>query len=180
MQKTSIESPVLGEITSTRAGPIRIKSLRRKGERASAVYATKTLQFTATLEELALLDAHPRPQRRSECENGPRPCAYVSCVHHLALEVTANGALLITDKSIFNPETGELDLDAMSDTCVLDVADRGESSLEATGEALGGVNKESVRKAEVSAVQKLRRTFERLGIDASYLVEFAQSSGTED
>ena len=58
----------------------------------------------------------PNAATRAECAEGPRPCPYVSCKHHLYLDV--------------NPETGsiklnfpDLEVDEMAETCSLDVAD---------------------------------------------------------
>ena len=32
-----------------------------------------------------------KPQTRAECVDGPRPCPYVSCKHHLYLDVRRRG-----------------------------------------------------------------------------------------
>ena len=59
----------------------------------------------------------------------PRPCPFVSCSHHLYLDV--------------NPETGAIKLNfphlevwEMAETCSLDVADRGGITLEEVGAIL--------------------------------------------
>lgn len=58
-----------------------------------------------------------RPVHRSQCADVPRPCPFVSCRHHLYLDV--------------NPETGAITLNfpgldpgEMEESCSLDVADR--------------------------------------------------------
>lgn len=62
-------------------------------------------------------DAEQRPRTRGECVGGPRPCPWVSCRHHLALEITADGVRLML------PEDPD-DWHGL-ETCSLDVADRG-------------------------------------------------------
>ena len=64
-----------------------------------------------------------RPRSRADCANGPRPCMFISCKHHLYLDV--------------NPSTGSIKLNfpdrevwELADTCALDVADRGGITLE--------------------------------------------------
>src|SRR5262249_33319259 len=46
-------------------------------------------------EVVEVLD-YDRPRTRAECKTGPRPCLFVSCKHHLYLDV--------------NPETGSVKL----------------------------------------------------------------------
>ena len=69
-------------------------------------------------EGIALRDEmdYRRPQARSECREGVRPCPYVSCRHHLYLDV--------------NPVTGsikinfpELEVWEMTESCALDIED---------------------------------------------------------
>src|SRR5689334_13616880 len=68
-----------------------------------------------------------RPKTRGECANTIRPCPFVSCSHHLYLDV--------------NPETGaikfnfpKLEVWEMPETCCLDVADKGGITLEEVGD----------------------------------------------
>lgn len=87
------------------------------------------------------------PATRASCEGGHRPCPYVSCRYNLYADV--------------NPSTGSMKLnfpdlepDQMGESCVLDVADRGGSTLEDVG-AIMNVTRERVRQLEVMALQKL-------------------------
>ncbi|MBI5482454.1 MAG: DNA-binding protein [Deltaproteobacteria bacterium] len=89
-----------------------------------------------------------RPLSRAECEDGPRPCPYVSCKHHLYLDV--------------NPETGSIKLNfphlepwEMVESCSLDVAERGGITLEEVG-TIVNLTRERVRQVEVRATTKLR------------------------
>lgn len=103
------------------------------------------------LREAALLpviDEADRPQTRADCGSGPRPCPWVSCKHHLFLDV--------------NPETGSIklnfpdkELTEMRETCALDVADRGGITLEEVG-AILNLTRERIRQVEVRGLLKLR------------------------
>jgi hypothetical protein len=99
-------------------------------------------------ERAAELELHlDRPQLRSECNEGPRPCPHVACRHHLYLDV--------------NPTTGtiklnfpELEVWELADTCALDVAERGSTSLDDVSVLLN-VTRERVRQIETQAMAKL-------------------------
>jgi len=89
-----------------------------------------------------------RPQSRQECLNRKHPCMFVSCKHHLYLDV--------------NPETGSIKFNfpdkevwEMKETCSLDVADRGGITLEEVGEILN-LTRERIRQVEVKGLNKLR------------------------
>ncbi|MCA9540712.1 MAG: DNA-binding protein [Myxococcales bacterium] len=129
----------------------------KKGRRRSRTIATKRLskEELALAEELRTVDVD-RPKARSECVTGVRPCPYVSCKHHLYLDV--------------NPETGSIKLNfpdlevwEMIETCALDVADRGGITLEEVGEILN-LTRERIRQVEVKGLQKLRETAADLGL----------------
>lgn len=60
-------------------------------------------------------DAALRPRTRGHCADVPRPCPYVSCQHHLYLDVRSDGALVLNFP--------DLDPDEMRHECALDVAD---------------------------------------------------------
>ncbi len=125
---------------------------RRKGKRRSRTIASKRLsrEEIRTGIELADLIGYDRPRNRSECIEGPRPCPYVACKHHLYLDV--------------NPETGSIklnfpDVDVwdMKETCALDIADRGGITLEEVGDILN-LTRERIRQVEVQGLHKLRQT----------------------
>lgn len=88
------------------------------------------------------------PQTRGECADGPRPCPWVGCKHHLYLDV--------------NEETGGIKLNfpdlephEMTETCSLDVAERDGVTLEQVGEILN-LTRERIRQIEVRGLVKLR------------------------
>lgn len=89
-----------------------------------------------------------RPLCRGECRNGVRPCPYVSCRYHLYLDINeATGSLKINfpDK----------EPDELVETCALDVAERGRTSLERTGYLLN-MTRERVRQLVDMIVEELR------------------------
>lgn len=131
--------------------------LGRKGRRRSKTIASKALskEEKAVARELEGFD-FDRPDHRSQCAEGARPCPYVSCKHHLYLDV--------------NPETGSIKLNFpdlevwdMAETCALDVADRGGITLEEVGEILN-LTRERIRQVEVKGLGKLREASDNLGL----------------
>ena len=89
----------------------------------------------------------PRPKTRGECINGPRPCPWVSCKHHLYLDVSPKtGAIKLNFPDI--------DVDEMTESCALDVADRGGTTLEEVGPIMN-LTRERIRQLEVKALAKL-------------------------
>jgi hypothetical protein len=89
-----------------------------------------------------------RPRSRADCANGPRPCMFVSCKHHLYLDV--------------NPSTGSIKLNfpdkeiwELGETCALDVADRGGITLEEVG-GIMNLTRERIRQVETRGLLKLR------------------------
>jgi hypothetical protein len=90
-----------------------------------------------------------RPKMREHCGQMARPCPFVSCSHHLYLDV--------------NPETGALKFNfphlevwEMAETCSLDVADRGGTTLEKVG-AIYNLTHERIRQYEVRALSKIKK-----------------------
>jgi len=88
-----------------------------------------------------------KPKTRAECLDGPRPCPYVSCQHHLYLDVSARtGAIKLNFP--------DLEVWDMTETCALDIADRGGTTLEDVG-AIMNLTRERIRQVEVKALAKL-------------------------
>jgi len=93
-----------------------------------------------------------RPRSRADCVNGPRPCMFVSCKHHLYLDV--------------NPSTGSIKLNfpdkeiwELGETCALDVADRGGITLEEVG-GIMTLTRDRIRQVEPRGLLTLRPTAE--------------------
>jgi len=88
-----------------------------------------------------------KPRTRAECVDGPRPCPYVSCKHHLYIDVSPRtGAIKLNFP--------DLDVWEMTESCALDVADRGGTTLEDVG-AIMNLTRERIRQVEVKALAKL-------------------------
>lgn len=88
-----------------------------------------------------------KPRTRAECAEGARPCPYVSCKHHLFLDVSARtGAIKLNFP--------DLEVWEMNETCALDIADRGGTTLEDVG-AIMNLTRERIRQVEVKALAKL-------------------------
>lgn len=95
----------------------------------------------------SLVPEEPRPQTHGACENTVRPCPWAGCRYHLAIEVNKRtGSMLVTFP--------DLEIEEMAETCALDVADRGGTSLEEIG-ALLNMTRERVRQIEHIAKEKL-------------------------
>jgi hypothetical protein len=89
-----------------------------------------------------------RPRSRADCAQGARPCMFISCKHHLYLDVNpATGSIKLNfpDKEVW-----ELD-----ETCALDVADRGGITLEEVGTIMN-LTRERIRQVETRGLLKLR------------------------
>lgn len=91
--------------------------------------------------ELPVLE---RPRTRGECVDGPRPCQWETCRYHLAG----------TGRHRVNTTGTPLD---SSDSCALDVSDRGEHTLPEVAVKLE-VNNRRVQQIEAGALHKLSRT----------------------
>ena len=89
-----------------------------------------------------------RPRTRADCAQAARPCMFISCKHHLYLDV--------------NPSTGSIKLNfpdrevwELDETCALDVADRGGITLEEVGTIMN-LTRERIRQVETRGLLKLR------------------------
>jgi hypothetical protein len=125
---------------------------RRKGRRRSKTIALKRLTREEIRQGIETADyvGQSRPVDRDQCAEGARPCPFVSCKHHLYLDV--------------NPDTGSIKLNfpdipvwEMKQTCALDVADRGGVTLEEVGDILN-LTRERIRQVEMMGLEKLRET----------------------
>lgn len=100
-----------------------------------------------------------KPKTRRECEKGERPCRFISCRYNLYLEVT-NG----------NVKTLPWDIKDLKESCALDVAAKGDQTLEFIAELLD-LTRERVRQIEEKAFTKLRKGKVHLPILLDYLKE---------
>jgi len=88
-----------------------------------------------------------KPRNRVDCSNAPRPCPYISCKHHLFIDVSPRtGAIKLNFP--------DLEVWEMTESCALDIADRGGTTLEDVG-AIMNLTRERIRQLEVKALAKL-------------------------
>ena len=127
----------------------KIRQKRRTRARSKTIAPKRLTKDELRFRELLPLFEDPdRPTTRGACKEDVRPCPYVSCKHHLYLDV--------------NPETGSIKLNfpdlevwEMAETCSLDVADKGGITLEEVGEILN-LTRERIRQVEVRGLLKLK------------------------
>lgn len=128
--------------------------------------ATVTPDDTGATEP-AGADTPTRPRTRGECVDGPRPCPWVSCTHHLLLgrltrsrcgitpeREGAGGEVVSAGRDMTDAECLTW-LERSGHTCALDVADDGCATLDVVG-AIYGLTKERVRQIEVKAMRAVR------------------------
>jgi hypothetical protein len=138
------------------AGPIGdlpVTREQRRSRRKRAVRARTISVKRMTKRELELgrmlypEDDYERPKTRAECAGGMRPCPFVSCTHHLYLDVSSRtGAIKLNFP--------DLEVEDMKESCALDIADRGGTTLEEVG-AIMNLTRERIRQLEVKALAKL-------------------------
>jgi len=102
-------------------------------------------------------DSSIRPKVRLEClphKEDARPCPFVSCRHHLYLEVA--GPRKIRQEVVGNILINfpDLEPDQIPETCSLDIADRGGVTLEEVGMFMN-VSRERIRQIETQACKML-------------------------
>lgn len=93
---------------------------------------------------------HWRPRVRGDCADAPRPCPFVGCRYNLFLDAKKNGSILLN----FGEDVGALE--KMSETCALDVADRGQHDDAVVGEFFN-FTKLAARAAVNAAIAEIER-----------------------
>lgn len=122
----------------TRARTLSIKRLsKREIERGRMLYPES--------------EVYARPRTRGDClhgEHAERPCPFVSCKHHLYLDVNEKTGSIKTNFP-------DLEVWELPHTCTLDIADRGGLTLEEVGEVMN-LTRERIRQLETRAMAKLK------------------------
>lgn len=125
------------------------RSRRKRAVRARTISVKRMTKRELELGRLLYPDTDDaeRPQTRADCVSGARPCPFVSCKHHLYLDVSARtGAIKLNFP--------DLEVWEMTETCALDIADRGGTTLEEVG-AIMNLTRERIRQVEVKGLAKL-------------------------
>jgi hypothetical protein len=141
--------------------------------RARSLFAGKGLtgaERASRMDAAATLEQYEgqRPRKRADCmpggANAQRPCPWVGCKFHLAVDVNDVGSVKLNFP--------HLELSELRDTCALDVADRGAATIEAIGERMNlGVDR--IRQIEQRLVRArlLRRIPRSLGLTPGEILE---------
>ena len=100
-------------------------------------------------DELLQLVDHARPKTRGDCVGAARPCLFVSCRHHLFIEVNAeNGSVKLNFPGL---EPWEL-----PESCALDAAESERGlTLDEVGQRLN-LTRERTRQLEWVGLAKIR------------------------
>jgi hypothetical protein len=125
------------------------RSRRKRDVRARTISVKRMTKRELELGRMLYPDVEDvaRPKLREDCAQGERPCPFVSCKHHLYLDVSARtGAIKLNFP--------DLEVWEMTETCALDVADRGGTTLEEVG-AIMNLTRERIRQVEVKGLAKL-------------------------
>jgi len=124
------------------------RSRRKRAVRARTISVKRMTKRELEIGRLLYPETdYWRPESREECADGPRPCPFVSCKHHLFIDVSPRtGAIKLNFP--------DLEVWDMGESCALDVADRGGTTLEDVG-AIMNLTRERIRQVEVKALAKL-------------------------
>jgi hypothetical protein len=124
------------------------RSRRKRAVRARTISVKRMTKRELEIGRLLYPETdYWKPRTRSECAEGPRPCPFVSCKHHLYIDVSPRtGAIKLNFP--------DLEVWDMNESCALDVADRGGTTLEDVG-AIMNLTRERIRQVEVKALAKL-------------------------
>lgn len=93
-----------------------------------------------------------KPKVRADCVDGFRPCPWVSCRYNLYLEVNSIGRIRVTFP--------RKEIDEIPETCALDVAEKGEKTLDEVG-AILNLTHERIRQVEVRGLSKIEAEMKR-------------------
>jgi hypothetical protein len=124
------------------------RSRRKRAVRARTISVKRMTKRELEIGRLLYPEMdYEKPMTRADCADGPRPCPYISCKHHLYVDVSPRtGAIKLNFP--------DLEVWEMGESCALDVADRGGTTLEDVG-AIMNLTRERIRQVEVKALAKL-------------------------
>jgi hypothetical protein len=124
------------------------RSRRKRDVRARTISVKRMTKRELEIGRLLFPETdYWKPRSRAECAEGPRPCPFVSCKHHLFIDVSPRtGAIKLNFPDLEVWDLGE--------SCALDVADKHGTTLEDVG-AIMNLTRERIRQVEVKALAKL-------------------------
>ncbi len=111
------------------------------------------------LKQLHIIDDDSElapPKTRGECVNGPRPCPHLHCKYH-------------TWPELLNAHGNSKTLRLPADSCVLDIADRGGTTLEGIGKVMG-ISRQRVLQLEERALKRAKKLLHRQHLNVENLV----------
>lgn len=125
------------------------RSRRKREVRARTINVRRLTKRELEMGRVLYPDVpHWRPSTRGECAMVTRPCPFVSCRHHLFIDVNEkNGAIKMNFP--------DLEVDELGVSCALDAADRGGLPLEEAG-AILNLTRERIRQVEEKALIRLK------------------------
>lgn len=141
-----------GALSRQRCRPTRNQTRGARSSSTPTKHLTRELlrSHAALLEPEDFAALADRPKTWGECCESTGPCAFVSCKHHLYLDVS--------------PETGSIKLnfpdlepEELEHPCALRIAATGGVTLEEVGVRLN-LTRERVRQLEVRALMQLKRS----------------------
>lgn len=97
-----------------------------------------------------------RPQTRGECTEYKDYCPFVSCKHHLYLDVNPNGSITLNFP--------HLAVDELEETCALNVADRTALTLQSVGDLMN-LTRERARQIELRGMMKMKPGLVDAGVE---------------
>lgn len=124
------------------------RSRRKRDVRARTISVKRMTKRELEIGRLLYPEAdYWKPKTRAECKGGPRPCPFISCKHHLYVDVSPRtGAIKLNFP--------DLEVWELTESCALDIADHGGTTLEDVG-AIMNLTRERIRQVEVKALAKL-------------------------
>jgi hypothetical protein len=139
------QAPGEGEETTKKRG----RRKRRSRQRARTISIRRLSKAELNRGKMLYPEAdYWKPKTRMECADMERPCPFVSCKYHLFIDVhPVRGSIKLNFP--------DLDVWEMTETCALDVADRGGITLEEVGEIMN-LTRERVRQVETAGLAKLQ------------------------
>lgn len=148
---SKIEGGALTEAPMSKVEPItreQRRSRRKRDVRARTISVKRMTKRELEIGRLLYPETdYWKPNTRADCKGGPRPCPFISCKHHLYVDVSPRtGAIKLNFP--------DLEVWELNESCALDIADHGGTTLEDVG-AIMNLTRERIRQVEVKALAKL-------------------------